>query len=335
MRLVPALLATAILATPLAPFTSVPAAAQASRCGDVWRVSPGDTLSAIARACGIPTSRIQALNPSVDWSRLAVGARVALVGNAAGPRPAPGGPARPEGYVVRRGDTLASIARSFGLSVGALRAANPGLSERDLQVGRTIYFAGRGAPTPPPVRPAPDRPAPARAEIRLDERENFPGGSVGLRVSGLRAGETVSVEAGPRRGRGTVDDEARADRRGTAELVLDLPGRASPGETFDYEVSDERGRTVADGSFRIGEERRRPGRPDRPQAERVSVTGVLSNEGATCPTLRGEDGRLYSLAGDLAGYRGGDRVAITGRTAEMSVCMQGTTISIDQIRPAR
>ncbi|MFD2236260.1 LysM peptidoglycan-binding domain-containing protein [Aureimonas populi] len=325
-----------ILAAPVLT-AAMPAAQAQSSCGATWRVSPGDTLSAISRACGIPAGAIEAANPQIDWRRLQVGQRVDLdIRGGGGPRP--GGPARPEGYVVRAGDTLSSIARSFGISLQALRAANPGLTDRDLQVGRTIYFAGPGTPpAPPPGRPGPGRPDRAGIEVRIDERENFPGGGVSLLVSGLRPGDAVSAEAGPRSGRGGTEAETRADRRGLATLHLDIPPRSRPGERWGYEVFDGRGRVAADGAFRLGEEPRRPGRPGpgRPGPERLTLSGVLTNEGAECPALRAGNGRLYTLAGSLGGFRPGDLVSITGAVAEVSTCMQGTTIAVDSIRPAR
>ncbi len=41
-------------------------------------------------------------------------------------------------HVVRRGDTLARIAREYGVSLGAIQAANPGLEPRRLLPGRTV-----------------------------------------------------------------------------------------------------------------------------------------------------------------------------------------------------
>jgi hypothetical protein len=47
--------------------------------------------------------------------------------------------------------------------------------------------------------------------------------------------------------------------------------------------------------------------------------------------MRGDDGKLYTLTGDLKGFRTGDRVKVTGRIAEISNCMQGTTLSVEKI----
>ena len=55
--------------------------------------------------------------------------------------------------------------------------------------------------------------------------------------------------------------------------------------------------------------------------------GQLTAEGVECPALRGDDGLLYTLTGDLADNKAGDEVIVEGRLAETSMCMQGTTDS--------
>ena len=74
-------------------------------------------------------------------------------------------------------------------------------------------------------------------------------------------------------------------------------------------------------------ERRTPAQ----QRQSITVTGRLTNEGVECKAMRGDDGKLYTLTGDLKGFRTGDRVKVTGRIAEISNCMQGTTLSVEKI----
>jgi hypothetical protein len=71
------------------------------------------------------------------------------------------------------------------------------------------------------------------------------------------------------------------------------------------------------------------------QSQSVTVTGKLTNEGVECKAMRGDDGKLYTLTGDLKGFRTGDRVKVTGRIAEMSTCMQGTTLGVEKIERAK
>jgi hypothetical protein len=66
-------------------------------------------------------------------------------------------------------------------------------------------------------------------------------------------------------------------------------------------------------------------------SEPVTIEGVLTDEGVTCPAMRGDDGELYTLAGDIGDLQPGQRVRVTGEVAEMSICMQGTTIEVGEI----
>ena len=67
----------------------------------------------------------------------------------------------------------------------------------------------------------------------------------------------------------------------------------------------------------------------------VRVTGVITDEGVECVVLRGDDGRLYTLAGRVRGLEPGDRVRVIGRRAGASFCMQGTTIEVRRIVAVR
>jgi hypothetical protein len=73
----------------------------------------------------------------------------------------------------------------------------------------------------------------------------------------------------------------------------------------------------------------REGGPPPPADAEITVTGVLTAEGAECPAMRGADGALYTLTpADLKGFSPGDSVCVKGARAEMSTCMQGTTIVV-------
>ena len=77
-----------------------------------------------------------------------------------------------------------------------------------------------------------------------------------------------------------------------------------------------------------------PGQGDENRSLRV--IGVLTGEGAECPALRGDDGKLYTLTPrDLQGFKVGDRVAVVGKVAEISFCNQGTTLEVQKITAAK
>jgi Protein of unknown function (DUF5818) len=71
------------------------------------------------------------------------------------------------------------------------------------------------------------------------------------------------------------------------------------------------------------------------QPQSITVTGKLTDEGVECKAMRGDDGKLYTLTGDLKDFRTGAYVKVTGRIAEMSNCMQGTTLSVEKIERAK
>ncbi|HEX9670343.1 MAG TPA: DUF5818 domain-containing protein [Thermoanaerobaculia bacterium] len=72
---------------------------------------------------------------------------------------------------------------------------------------------------------------------------------------------------------------------------------------------------------------------DRPGRGIVHVQGEVTAEGIRCAAVRGDDGRLYTLVGDPAlRLRPGDDVWIQGRVVQSSVCRQGTTLQIHQLR---
>lgn len=68
-----------------------------------------------------------------------------------------------------------------------------------------------------------------------------------------------------------------------------------------------------------------------PRGEAVCVRGRLSDEGIECPAFRGENGTLFTLAGDTSPFGTGDEVCVCGTVADVSFCMQGTTIAVTHI----
>ncbi|MFQ5927230.1 MAG: DUF5818 domain-containing protein, partial [Terriglobia bacterium] len=52
-----------------------------------------------------------------------------------------------------------------------------------------------------------------------------------------------------------------------------------------------------------------------PPGKSVTVQGKLTTEGVECQALRSRDGVLYTLVGDLKGFKVGDEVSVTGTVA--------------------
>ena len=63
----------------------------------------------------------------------------------------------------------------------------------------------------------------------------------------------------------------------------------------------------------------------------MMITGTLTGEGVECPAMRGDDGKLYTLASDQPLPAAGTRVRIEAEAVEVSMCMQGTTVRVIRI----
>jgi LysM repeat protein len=113
----------------------------------VYVVQRGDTLSNIAVRLGVSQTALAQANGIRNPDFIYVGQRLTVPGGSA-PGPATGV------HVVARGETLASIASRFGVSMSALAQAN-GLRNLDfIWVGQRLTIPAAGSPAPPPV-PAP------------------------------------------------------------------------------------------------------------------------------------------------------------------------------------
>ncbi|MGC9346660.1 MAG: LysM peptidoglycan-binding domain-containing protein [Anaerolineae bacterium] len=145
------------LTIPGAPQSPAPAPS-----GSHYVVQRGDTLTRIAARYGVSISELAALNGLYWNSWLYVGQRLSIPGRQSAPAPAPNPAPQPPSsgvqyYVVKRGNTLFSIARWYGTTVSALRAAN-GLTSNTIYVGQRLRIpGGSSTPTQPPTsQPAPN-----------------------------------------------------------------------------------------------------------------------------------------------------------------------------------
>ena len=218
---------TALAAGALAlAMSGAPQAQAQSPCGNAITVSSGDTLYSIAQECGTTVSTLARHNNIANPNRIEVGQRIAMPGYVAGGAPEQARGLSPrDQYEVRRGDTLYSISRRFGVPLQVLVNLNPQLDPRAMPPGFVIRFPGDGEP------PRGDRP-----------------------------------------GRGPGDDD------------------------------------------------------------RMTISGTVTGEGVECLAVRGDNGRLYTLAGNVDDLQPGDRVQVQGQRAEMSFCQQGTTIDVRRYR---
>lgn len=65
------------------------------------------------------------------------------------------------------------------------------------------------------------------------------------------------------------------------------------------------------------------------RATPIEIEGLVTSEGGDCPTVRGRDGGLYSLAaGGALDAKPGDFVRVTGAVADIVRCGAGTTVAV-------
>lgn len=89
--------------------------------GSTYVVQPGDTMFSIARRYGVTLAALQVANPQVTNINLIFPGQVLALPSSGGIPPTGGG----NTYVVQPGDTMSGIAAMFGVSLQALEAANP------------------------------------------------------------------------------------------------------------------------------------------------------------------------------------------------------------------
>jgi hypothetical protein len=114
----------------------------------------------------------------------------------------------------------------------------------------------------------------------------------------------------------------RTNPQGAYVVRLSVPEHAAAGErwVFVAQTSDHRLRGRSEPFAVTGAAAR----------EGLTLRGTLTDEGVECPAMRGDDGRLFTLSGDV-GFEPGERVEVRGTPVEISICMQGTTISVESI----
>lgn len=142
--------------TPVIPEVQTPAATE-------YVVVKGDYMAKIAKDHGISLKALEAANPNVQPTRLRIGQKLqipapATTGNSASPMTSGDVSGGSEIYTVKSGDTMSRIAKVNGVSLKALKAANPTIDPNHIVVGQKLKLPARAetqaAPavnTPPPV----------------------------------------------------------------------------------------------------------------------------------------------------------------------------------------
>jgi membrane-bound lytic murein transglycosylase D len=108
------------------------------------RVRKGDTLSRIAKRTGVPAGELAAANGLKAKSRLKVGSRLRLPGTASRLAKkavdSPRGGKKERKHVVRRGDTLSKIAKTYGVSPQQISERNNLKEGQAPRRGRVLHI---------------------------------------------------------------------------------------------------------------------------------------------------------------------------------------------------
>jgi LysM repeat protein len=129
-------------------------------------VLKGDTLGKIAKDHHTTVKAIEDANPGVTPTKLKVGQKLAIPGGTSGAattseamESAGGG----ETYVVKSGDSFTKIASTHGISLKALKAANPNVDPNHIKTGQKLKIPAKSetpsttvnTPPAPVAQPAP------------------------------------------------------------------------------------------------------------------------------------------------------------------------------------
>jgi LysM repeat protein len=141
--------------TPVVPEVQTPATTE-------YVVVQGDTLGKIATAHHVSLKALESANPNVTPTRLRIGQKLQI--------PAPteaSASATPmtsnstgmdgtETYTVKSGDTMSKISKVTGVSLSALKAANPNVDPNHIVVGQKLKIPAKpGAPAATTVNTLP------------------------------------------------------------------------------------------------------------------------------------------------------------------------------------
>ena len=156
----------------------------------------------------------------------------------------------------------------------------------------------------------------------VSPRAGAPGSEVTVQWTGLAPDGTVVIGFGGLGSGYEIVGESPTDANGDFLVAVPVPSWAERGGTHFFFVGYADGQPVgisdvfhvtdAEGTLRL--------------------EGRITDEGVECTAMRSENDDLYTLTGDIGAPSPGDGVVVEGTIAEMSVCQQGLTIAVTEIR---
>lgn len=156
-----------------------------------------------------------------------------------------GAPAGPDTgiYIVQRGDWLSTIARRFGVTLSALLAANPEISNPDrIEVGQqiripaeaTLSVAGDLAQAAGGTALLPETAAQGTPFVAITPTAGLPGTPVEVMATGFEPNAAISISIGRESmdDLTVVDENARADSAGNYRAIVAIPASAQVSERW-------------------------------------------------------------------------------------------------------
>ncbi len=131
-------LTIAVLGLGLAPAATASAAPADLRYPTWHAVRFGETLFSIGRLYGVDPWSISAANRLSDPNKIYAGQYLYIPAGSSYPTPGCG-----TSYVVRAGDTLASIGRAYGVSPWGIAAANGIYNLNTIYIGQRLFIPCR------------------------------------------------------------------------------------------------------------------------------------------------------------------------------------------------
>ncbi len=119
--------------------------------GGTYTVRLGDNLSSIAARHGTTVNAIVQANNLRNPNYIYAGQRLVIPGGTSGGGGGQSGGGSAQTYVVRRGDTLASIAYRYGTTVWAIASANGLANPNYIYPGQTLRIPSGGGAAPAPA----------------------------------------------------------------------------------------------------------------------------------------------------------------------------------------
>ena len=156
----------------------------------------------------------------------------------------------------------------------------------------------------------------------VSPRAAAPGAEVAVQWTALAPDSTIMIGFGGLGSGYEIVGESPTDANGDFSVAVPVPSWAESGGTHFFFVGYTDGQPVGisdvfhvtdtDGTLRL--------------------EGRITDEGVECTAMRSENDDLYTLTGDIGALSPGDSVVVEGTIAEMSVCQQGLTIAVTEIR---